>query len=202
MNALLLSELICTRINHDIIGNAGAVANATELLDEGDMDFIEDINKILKTSSFTLNARLKFFRLAFGMDNAAVGSVSDLSEVAKNYVQTVGSVNHPIRLEFSLNDTDFYKPALLSVMIGADVFIKGGMLKISQTKNGLEMLCRSEAGVSLERIAGIKAILDGDSFEPNAKFAPVYYLQELLINRNYNIYVVSSESFGISITRG
>lgn len=27
-----LSELICTRISHDLIGNIGAVANAAELL--------------------------------------------------------------------------------------------------------------------------------------------------------------------------
>ena len=29
-------ELVCTRLSHDIIGNIGAVANAVELLEEGD----------------------------------------------------------------------------------------------------------------------------------------------------------------------
>ena len=46
-----ISELICTRISHDLIGNIGAVANAVELLEEGDMDFLDDIRSILKTSS-------------------------------------------------------------------------------------------------------------------------------------------------------
>lgn len=34
-----LSEIICTRISHDLIGNIGAVSNAVELLEDGDMDF-------------------------------------------------------------------------------------------------------------------------------------------------------------------
>ena len=33
-----LAELICTRISHDVIGNVGAVSNAVELLEEGDME--------------------------------------------------------------------------------------------------------------------------------------------------------------------
>lgn len=65
-----LAELICTRISHDVIGNVGAVANAVELLEEGDMDFLDDIRSILKISSSVLSARLKFFRLAFGLTNA------------------------------------------------------------------------------------------------------------------------------------
>ena len=46
-----LSELICTRISHDLIGNIGAVGNAVELLEDGDMDFLDDIKSILQISS-------------------------------------------------------------------------------------------------------------------------------------------------------
>ena len=51
MNNNLITELVCTRISHDIIGNIGAVANAVELLEEGDLDFLDDIKSILKNSS-------------------------------------------------------------------------------------------------------------------------------------------------------
>ena len=61
----LVSELICTRISHDIIGNIGAVSNASELLEEGDIEFLDDIKSILKTSAFNLSSRMKFFRMAF-----------------------------------------------------------------------------------------------------------------------------------------
>ena len=52
-----LSELISTRLSHDIIGNIGAVANAAELLEEGDMDFLDDIKSILKTLSSSIPFR-------------------------------------------------------------------------------------------------------------------------------------------------
>ena len=69
LNDTLICELVCTRISHDLIGNIGAVSNAVELLEEGDMDFLDDIKSILKTSSTVLSARQKFFRMAFGFDN-------------------------------------------------------------------------------------------------------------------------------------
>ena len=65
-----LTQAVSTRISHDLIGNIGAVSNAVELLEEGDMDFLPDIKSILNTSSSVLSARLKFFRMAFGLDNS------------------------------------------------------------------------------------------------------------------------------------
>ena len=43
MNKAPIAELVCTRISHDLIGNIGAVANAVELLEEGDTDFLDEI---------------------------------------------------------------------------------------------------------------------------------------------------------------
>ena len=202
MNSTTLAELICTRINHDLIGNVGAVANAVELLEEGDMDFIEDIHKILKTSSFTMSARLKFFRLAFGMDNTTTGSVSDLAEAIRNYLKTIGNANTPISLELDIENPGLYKAVLLLVMTGADLFIKGGSLRIKQQGDEVELVCASESAISLDKAGGIKAILDGTESEPNAKFAPVYYLQEILTNLNYSVVIIDKESFGLLIEKG
>ena len=56
-----LAEVISTRISHDLIGNIGAIGNAVELLEEGDMDFLSDIKNILKE---TKNEHLKILEKA------------------------------------------------------------------------------------------------------------------------------------------
>ena len=48
---IYISEIVATRLSHDLIGNIGAVANAVELLNEGDEDDREDIGNILNFSS-------------------------------------------------------------------------------------------------------------------------------------------------------
>lgn len=57
---IYISEIVATRLSHDLIGNIGAVANAVELLNEGDEDDREDIGNILNFSSKVLSRRLKF----------------------------------------------------------------------------------------------------------------------------------------------
>ena len=79
--ATKLSQIICTRISHDLIGNIGAVSNAVELLEEGDMDFMDDIKSILQVSSEVLSSRLKFFRLAYGLDNSNINDSNTLFSI-------------------------------------------------------------------------------------------------------------------------
>lgn len=86
-----LSEIICTRISHDLIGNIGAVSNAVELLEDGDMDFLDDIKSILNVSSHVLSARMKFFRMAFGLDSSNLENAEMIVKTCEEYVQTIGN---------------------------------------------------------------------------------------------------------------
>ena len=85
-NGFRLSLIHISRLSHDLIGNIGAVANAVELLNEGDEDDREDIGNILNFSSKVLSRRLKFFRLCFGMSNAAVKTTEELATVMQDYL--------------------------------------------------------------------------------------------------------------------
>ncbi|MBO7556555.1 MAG: hypothetical protein J6T72_04090, partial [Alphaproteobacteria bacterium] len=71
-NKFNISELVCTRISHDLIGNIGAFSNAMELLedDDNDITFINESHQMLKNISSVLSSRLKFFRLVFGITNS------------------------------------------------------------------------------------------------------------------------------------
>ena len=96
----VINELLITRISHDLAGNIGAVANAVELLEEDGVDFIDNITSILKTSSFSLAARLKFFRLACGMKNANLEDKNVVIKTIEDYLVSHSNKNFPIKLEY------------------------------------------------------------------------------------------------------
>ena len=192
------SELICTRISHDIIGNVGAVANAVELLEEGDMDFIDDIRSILKVSSKVLTARLKFFRLAFGLQNANLTDLATVQSTAEAYLSTLGNASYPITLTMKLEDIQWARPALLAVMILADVVIKGGNIDIQTANNQLIARVSSPYSLANEKIKNLKTVLSGGMIENPAQYAPVVYLQNIL-NNDKKIHIMENNMLSLII---
>ena len=193
-----ITELVCTRISHDVIGNIGAVANAVELLEEGDMDFIDDIRSILKVSSKVLTSRLKFFRMAFGLSNSNLNDINIVEETAKAYLQTIGNASYPIMLDLELHTTIYTRVALLVVMILADVLIKGGRIEVREVDSRLVAIIHSDFPASEEKIKNIKNILQGNAFEKQAQYAPVVYLQNIL-NNVKKINMIEENTFGLII---
>ena len=62
--AVLLSGLICSRLCHDLVGPAGAMANGLELCEDPAM--VDAAMGLMKSTSDGLNQRLAFFRRAYG----------------------------------------------------------------------------------------------------------------------------------------
>ncbi len=170
-----VSELICTRLSHDIIGNVGAVANAVELLEEGDMDFWDDIKSILKTSSGVLAARLKFFRMAFGLDNANLDSLEQVKNVTAAYLATVGGKNPPA-LDFALSDSRYAKAVMLLVMASADLLIKGGTITVAERGGKVEVSVAAETRLAADKLAQSLNVLKAAAAEVTAQDAPLLYL--------------------------
>ena len=169
-----LTELICTRLSHDVIGNVGAVANAVELLEEGDMDFLDDIRSILKVSSSVLSARLKFFRLAFGLVNGNLEQTEVVRKTAEDYLKTLGNANYPIALRLELHNPAFGRAALVSIMIAADTMIKGGTIEAREVDGKFGVITHSPSALSAEKINNIKSVLAGERPENMAQYAPVF----------------------------
>ncbi len=182
-----ISELICTRISHDLIGNIGAVANAVELLDD-DPESVSDVKPILEISSKVLSSRLKFFRLAFGLNNAIVKNVEELNLIATDYLQTLGNRSFPIQLNLQIKTPQLYKITLLSIMILSDVFIKGGTITATEKDNGIEFTANSENPLSVSKLNTLQSCLEGHISDENpAQNAPLIYMQDILTRSNISI---------------
>lgn len=191
-----LSELICTRLSHDVIGNVGAVANAVELLEEGDMEFMDDIRSILKTSSGVLTARLKFFRLAFGLNNANLENQEVLQSTTAAYLETLGNRNYPIRLEWQPIPLAYARLALLAVMSIADTLVRGGCISVRPYQNGIAVVHNEEAQISAEKAAAVKNVVNSGDAGGNAQFAPVAYMLSLVRENGVRFYLVSQTGVG------
>lgn len=192
-----LSELICTRISHDLIGNIGAVANAVELMDD-DPEAIDDAKPILSISSKVLTARLKFFRLAFGLNNTGVKTTADIITPTEEYIATIGSRTAPIKLNFTLATPALYKIVMLGIMTMADAFIRGGELNIAETSSGLTFTSDSQSALSAGKLAVMQEVLNGKMPQENpAQSAPLIYMMHLLNNTPVKISFSYSEKQAI-----
>lgn len=197
INDTLIAELICTRISHDLIGNIGAVANAVELLEEGDMDFLDDIKSILKVSSSVLSARQKFFRMAFGLGNANLENMPLVRKTTEEYLATLGNRNFPIELQMAVQDPKFSRPAMVGTMVLADTIIKGGWIKIEERNGKLYIGSHSDAEPSKEKTSALRNICEGKDCEISAQFAPVFYLKKILNFAGYNLAFIEDGVLGL-----
>ena len=177
MNNTFLAEIIATRLSHDLIGNIGAVANAVELLNDGDEQDLDDVNNILNFSSNVLSKRLKFFRLCFGLSNASVKSVDELEEISKDYLDTIGNPNYKINLDINISTPKIYKFIMPSIMMMADVIIKAGKISVKQTDVSLEIEVSSDSNLNSSKLENISKIINNLEVSENiSSYAPLYYL--------------------------
>ena len=183
MTKNLITELVCTRLSHDIAGSIGAVANAVELLEEGDLDFLDDIRSILKTSSQTLAARMKFFRMAFGLDNALLNDEKTVLLTAQNYLASLGNKDYPLQVSIQTIEVSKRKTALLMVMIMADLIIRGGQIKIFAHNGGLAAEAVAAGKLADEKLNKMQNIVSTNSVDEDANLAPLY----ALMSSNYKL---------------
>ncbi len=194
-----ISELICTRISHDLIGNIGAVANAVELLEEGDMDFLDDIRSILKVSSQVLAARLKFFRMAFGLENANLEDTSLVRKTTADYLKTIGNQNSKIELEIGDYTTSYARLIMVSVMVLADLVIRDGKISVKEDGRKLYVNIYSLTKLSEQKKTVLTTLLSGAEAEYLAQYAPVFYLKELLKASELPVSISEGDDYGLII---
>lgn len=190
-----LSELICTRMCHDIIGNIGAVANGVELLEEGDLDFLPDIKNILSTSSEVLSARLKFFRLAFGSSNSGLSDFVSVKIIAENYLKTLGNRNNIINLDWSeqYSSEELNKVIILLLVVCGDCIAREGKITVSGNNQELFIKVNARTFAAQSRIDDIAKIIEFPNYNIIAQYSPLLYAIELLNNKSLKLGFVKSD---------
>ncbi len=188
MNNNQIGELVCTRISHDIIGNIGAVANAVELLEDGDLDFLDDIKSVLKNSSQTLASRMKFFRMAFGLNNANLDDFDLVKKTAVDYLKTIGNKDFPITLQLEQIVVDNRRLALVMIMVLADILIRGGNISVYQENNTLVAEVDANAKIAVDKLDKMEKIIFSPSYPNDPSLAPLCVLINALSPTNIKIY--------------
>lgn len=174
-----LSELISTRISHDLIGNIGAIANVLEMVEDNNGQLDEDIKKVLYTGTNTLMARQSFFRLTFGKDNKQV-PLGELQALCDKYLKTIGNHVSPIELKFQHIVPELTKIACVCVMIAGDLFLKGGQITICVNKDNMCVTAETDYKFCASKVNDYQHIFSGKNTECDSQYAELYYLQELL----------------------
>ena len=76
------------RLCHDLIGPVAAIANGVELLGEDDPDFVRDAVALVGNSARKANARLQFFRFAYGFGGGGLAGPAPHQLAAEYFAET------------------------------------------------------------------------------------------------------------------
>ena len=85
---LRVFELLASRLCHDVVGPVGAVNNGMEILEDEDdsLDMMGEAISLVSKSARQATDALQFYRMAYGMAGAQVGSdLSELAELSARY---------------------------------------------------------------------------------------------------------------------
>ena len=178
-SAAELAEIVSTRTCHDLIGNIGTLKNVLELIDsESPMD--DDTKKLLNSVSFVLNARQKFFRMAFGLETHAANT-EELCKLCLDYVSTIGTHGYPIELTLHGVSVQLSKLVCLCVMVASDIFIRSGRIDIDVNKKNITIHAVTDFKFNENEIADYGRIMQNQRPESNlSQCAQLIYLRSLL----------------------
>lgn len=165
---LRLAQLLCSRLCHDLVGPAGAVNVGVEMLREGVDDQIDALG-LVGRSAQQVNAKLAFYRVAFGM-----GGIREADGLGLQARQLIDGLldGGDVTLDWPEgNDGGLSPPAckllLNMVLIAATTLVRGGLLGVHATPMegglGLAVIARGERIRLREEIGAALQSIDEDT---------------------------------------
>lgn len=168
-----VAELLTSRLCHDLVGPIGAVGNGLELLADDEFGMAEDAMKLTANSARQASNILQFFRLAYGMAGARVGTdysqVRDLSaallETSRTRLQWT-AVQAPEGAPDGLP-----KLVMNMIALGHEALPRGGdlVVEIGPAAGGIEAavtVSGQDAHLRPEALAGLQDSVDIGELTP------------------------------------
>lgn len=142
---LRLSELLASKLCHDLVGPVGAVNNGMELLAEDDLLMGDEAIKLVNSSAQQAGTILQFYRLAYGASGGSVtdyGMVRDLVEKMLQHQKSdlLWPESLPVMLPAVLP-----KLILNLCQLGAESLPRGGKVALAIAANGEATAANGEA---------------------------------------------------------
>jgi histidine phosphotransferase ChpT len=166
----LLTELLVSRLCHDLISPVGAIGNGLELIEEGDAALAKEALELSQQSARRASGRLQFFRVVFGSGGARqVLGLAEAGQLASGYLD-----GRKIALELPKAAGAPELPPgggrmlLGLVMLAAECLARGGVVAVEVSKSGAGLRIRvvaqgSDAQVSPEIMAALGKDADAGS---------------------------------------
>ena len=159
-------ELLISRLCHDIISPVGAVKSGLELLTEFGEDDGGETMALITNSAEASAAKLRFFRLAYGMTRADVSfdEAADLAQamVAGPRTQVDWPADHRPGVATSAGDA--VKLLLNTVLLAAEALPRDGIIRIAADEAGQLWQIRIKAEAADARLLPeLRAAIDGSA---------------------------------------
>lgn len=208
---LLMAELLCTRLCHDLTGPIGAVNNGAEFLAEEGFNLQSQAVELITSSAFSAVTRLQFYRMAYGkMRDHGEASLADKQKLASEFF-----ADSKITLDWPDSHTDASGISISLKMsrliynlmiVAASTLVRGGVIsvRIEQPDSGHKRLVIGAEGVSLKWDAEMDRIFKGDFTvqELNPKNVQTYFTRCLTEELDAEmVYTVTDSTLSMQVTQ-
>ena len=135
---LRVTELIASRLCHDLVGPIGAVGNGIELIEDEGPDMAQDALALAAKSATQASNLLQFYRLAYGMAGNIQGTeMAALKTLAENFLDhTKTTLDWALTAPIGDMPTGTGKLLLNLVAMAVEGLPRGGTIKIESAANG------------------------------------------------------------------
>ena len=128
-----LAELISSRICHDLISPVGAIGNGLELM--GELGGPSPELELVGQSAQSAQAKLKFFRVAFGASSVSMIGGAEAERVAVDMLSS-GRLSLSISESWGARERGLVKLFYLLLLCVESSLPRGGNIEVSPTKSG------------------------------------------------------------------